>query len=114
MFFVVNKYLIPKGFRGLTAYPFVFLKYHADKENPVFINHERIHLRQQLELLILPFFIWYSLEYLFRLLKYNNKNHAYRNISFEREAYRNESNLDYLKNRRFFGFWKYLFQSKEV
>ena len=112
MFFVVNKYLIPKGFRGLTVYPFVFLKYRIDKENLVFINHERIHLRQQLELLILPFFIWYFLEYLVRLLQYRNKNHAYRSISFEREAYTNESNLDYLKNRTFFSFYKYLFRSK--
>lgn len=112
MFFVINKYLIPKGFRGLTVYPFVFLKYRIDKKNAVFINHERIHLRQQLELLIFPFFIWYFLEYLILLLKYSNKNHAYRNISFEREAYSNESNLDYLKKRRFFSFYKYLFRSK--
>ncbi len=112
MFFVVNKYLIPKGFRGLTAYPFVFLKFRTDKENPVFINHERIHLRQQIELMILPFFIWYFLEYLVRLLQYSNKNHAYRNISFEREAYSNESDLEYLKNRKLFSFWKYLFRSK--
>lgn len=112
MFFVVNKYLIPKGFRGLTAYPFVFFKYRMDKENPVFVNHERIHLRQQLELLILPFFIWYFLEYLILLLKYNNKNHAYRSISFEREAYTNESDLGYLKNRKLFSFYKYLFQKK--
>ncbi|GEC73120.1 hypothetical protein SAMN05443543_101218 [Flavobacterium flevense] len=112
MFFIVNKYLIPKGFRGLTAYPFVFLKYRVDKENPVFINHERIHLKQQLELLILPFFIWYVLEYLIYLLKYGNKNRAYRSVSFEREAYSNESDMDYLKKRRIFSFWKYLFQSK--
>lgn len=108
MFFVVNKYLIPKGFRGLTVFPFVFLKFRVDKDNTVFINHERIHLRQQTELLILPFFVWYVLEFLFNLLKYNNKNHAYRNISFEREAYSNETNLEYLKNRKFFSFWKYL------
>lgn len=112
MFFIVNKYLIPKGFRGLTAYPFVFLKYAVDKQNPVFINHERIHLRQQIELLILPFYIWYTLEYLIYLLKYRNKNRAYRSISFEREAYSNESDLSYLKNRKLFGFWKYLRESK--
>ncbi len=111
MFFVVNKYLIPKGFRGLTAYPFVFLKYPVDKENPVFINHERIHLRQQLELLILPFFVLYFLEYLFLLIKYNNKNRAYRNISFEREAYANESDLEYLKKRKLFGFFRYMKRS---
>lgn len=112
MFFVINKYLIPKGFRGLTAYPFVFLKYRVDKQNPVFINHERIHLRQQIELLILPFFVWYFLEYIVRLLLYRNKNRAYRSISFEREAYGNETDLEYLKKRRFFSFCKYLFQSK--
>jgi hypothetical protein len=31
---------------------------------------------------------------------------AYRNISFEREAYANEKDLDYLKRRSFFGFLK--------
>ena len=112
MFFVVNKYLIPKGFRGLTVFPFVFLKFRVDKDNAVFVNHERIHLRQQTELLILPFFVWYFLEYLFNLLKYNNKNHAYRNISFERESYNNEADLEYLKKRKLFGFWKYLFLNK--
>lgn len=112
MFFLVNKYLIPKGFRGLTLYPFVFFKYPNDKDNTVFVNHERIHLRQQIELLILPFFIWYIFEFLFFLLKYSNKNRAYRSISFEREAYSHESDLDYLKKRKFLGFWKYLFERK--
>ena len=108
MFLIVTKYLIPKGFRGLTAFPFVFVRYDLDKENIVFVNHERIHLRQQLELLILPFFFWYFLEYLVRLIQYKNKNLAYRNISFEREAYANEFDLNYLKNRSFYSFVKYL------
>jgi hypothetical protein len=108
MFLIVAKYLIPKGYRGLTVFPFVFVKYEMDKRNSVFVNHEKIHLRQQLELLILPFFIWYLLEYCFRLIQYKNANLAYRNISFEREAYANESNLVYLKNRPFFRFLRYL------
>jgi predicted patatin/cPLA2 family phospholipase len=29
-------------------------------------------------------------------------------VSFEKEAYANESNLKYLKRRRFFAFLKYL------
>ena len=89
MFLIVTKYLIPKGYRGLTVFPFVFVKYRLDKENLVFMNHERIHLRQQLELLIIPFFIWYFLEYILRLIQYKNMDLAYRNISFEREAYAN-------------------------
>ncbi len=108
MFLIVAKYLIPKGYRGLAAFPFVFVKYRADARNPVFVNHEKIHIRQQLELLILPFFIWYFLEYLLRLIQYKRADLAYRNISFEREAYVNESNFEYLKKRPFFRFSYYL------
>jgi hypothetical protein len=105
MFLVVTKYLIPKGYRGLTAFPFVFVKHRVDKENRVFVNHEKIHLRQQLELLVILFFIWYFMEYLVRLVQYKNADLAYRNISFEREAYANELNLQYLKKR---SFWRFL------
>jgi hypothetical protein len=108
MFLIVTKYLIPKGYRGLAAFPFVFVKHRADKKNSVFVNHEKIHLRQQLELLVIPFFIWYFLEYIVRLVQYKNADLAYRNISFEREAYANELNLDYLKNRSFLQFLKHL------
>jgi hypothetical protein len=108
MFLIVTKYFIPKGYRGLTVFPFVFVKLWVDKGNMIFINHEKIHLRQQLELLVLPFFIWYFVEYLVRLVQYKNADLAYRNISFEREAYANELNLDYLKKRSFFRFFDYL------
>lgn len=108
MFVLVIKYLTPKGFRGLTLYPFVFLKDKSDKENVVLLNHERIHIRQQIELLVLPFLVWYILEYLVRLLQFRDRNLAYRNISFEREAYQNEKNLDYLKQRSFWSFINYL------
>jgi hypothetical protein len=108
MFLIVTKYLIPKGYRGLTLFPFVFVKYSLDKKNPVFINHERIHLRQQLELLIIPFFILYFIEFFLRLIQYGNRDLAYRNISFEREAYANEQDLNYLKNRFFWKFLKYI------
>jgi DMSO/TMAO reductase YedYZ heme-binding membrane subunit len=112
MFVIVAKYLIPKGFRGLTIFPFVILKHAFDSENKVLVNHEKIHIRQQLELLILPFFLWYFVEYAVRLLQYKNANLAYRNISFEREAYANEQHFDYLKNRSFFSFLSYLKTNK--
>jgi hypothetical protein len=112
MFLIVTKYLIPKGYRGLTAFPFVFVKHRFDKENMVFVNHEKIHLRQQLELLVIPFFIWYFTEYLVRLIQYKNADLAYRNISFEREAYANELNFDYLKNRPFLRFLNHLVLKK--
>jgi len=108
MFLIVSKYLIPKGYRGLTLFPFVIIRNFLDKENKVLLNHEKIHIRQQLELLILPFFVLYFLEYLIRLVQFKNKNKAYRNISFEREAYDNERNLDYLKTRPFWKFRNYI------
>jgi hypothetical protein len=108
MYFIVTKYLIPKGYRGLAAFPFVFIKYRIDKENKTFVTHERIHLKQQLELLVIPFFIWYSLEYIVRLVQYKKMDLAYRNISFEREAYAHEMDFDYLKKRSFWGFLRFL------
>lgn len=107
MFLIVSKYLIPKGFRGLTVFPFVILRNRKDVGEAVLINHEKIHIRQQLELLILPFFVWYVLEYGIRLLQYRDRHLAYRNISFEREAYGNEKDLGYLKRRSFWRFLNY-------
>lgn len=105
---LIAKFLVPKGYLGITLYPFIVLKQSAFKHNKVLINHEKIHLRQQLELLVLPFFIWYALEFLLRLIQYRQWQTAYRNISFEREAYQHEANFNYLKGRPFFGFLRYL------
>ena len=72
------------------------------------INHEEIHSEQQKEMLILFFFLWYGLEFLFRLIQYRNWNKAYRNISFEREAYANQDNIAYLGSRKHFAWFNYL------
>lgn len=99
--------MVPRGYVGITIFPFMFLKHKTLKWNKVLINHERIHLRQQIELLILPFFIVYGLEFLIRLVQYKKWVLAYRNISFEREAYGNEKGLNYLQSRPFWAFLKY-------
>ena len=108
MIVIVSRYLIPKGFRGITLFPFIIVSETDLKQNSVMINHEKIHIRQQIELLILPFFIWYGMEFLIRWFRFKDKNAAYRNISFEREAYANEKDLNYLKERSFLGFLKYV------
>ena len=94
--------------QAITIFPFIFLKYQSDKINKVLINHERIHILQAIELLILPFYILYLTEFIVRLIQYRNFTRAYLNISFEREAYENENNLDYLKTRKFYSFLKYV------
>lgn len=108
MLIIVSKYLIPKGFSGFTFFPFVFLKKKEDKLNRVLLNHERIHIRQQLEMLIFPFFVWYFLEFFIRLILYRNWKKAYYNISFEKEAYLHDNNAEYLKIRKLYSFLKFL------
>ena len=108
MIVLVFKFLTPKGFRGLTLFPFILVSSKNDVSDKVLLNHEKIHIRQQLELFILPFYVWYFLEFLLRWIQYKNKFVAYKNISFEREAYANEKNLNYLKSRFFWRFFKFI------
>ena len=105
---LIFKYLVPKGYIGIAIFPFVFLKNKGFRGDSVLINHERIHLRQQLELLLIVFYIWYGIEFLMRLIYLRNWHQAYRNISFEKEAYANEKDLDYLKSRSLWQFLNYL------
>ncbi|MCH5346544.1 MAG: hypothetical protein J1E63_05505 [Muribaculaceae bacterium] len=76
------------------------------------VNHERIHTAQMRELLFIPFYILYGIEYIFRLLRYRNRSAAYRNLSFEREAYTNGNDLTYLSQRRHFAWVNYLRRQK--
>ncbi len=109
----ISKFIIPKRFVGLAIWPFIFLRHKKHLGNEALINHERIHLKQQKELLVIFFFIWYGLEYLLRFIQYKNRFIAYQNISFEREAYSNERNLNYLKNRKHYSFLSYLKTKKD-
>lgn len=70
------------------------------------MNHERIHTRQMLEMIVLPFYIWYCVEFLIKLVfVYRNSKSSYRAISFEREAFNNQDNLIYLKKRKHFAWF---------
>jgi hypothetical protein len=71
------------------------------------INHENIHTAQMIEMLFVFFYLWYGVEWALKAFKYG-LNGAYRNVSFECEAYSNEINFEYLKKRRLFAWLKYL------
>ncbi|MBA4747003.1 MAG: hypothetical protein H2058_17320 [Muricauda sp.] len=105
---LVFKHFFYKNYVGLSLWPFIILKEDALMADEVLINHERIHLKQQQELLILPFYVLYVSEWLFRTVLYLDSYRAYQNISFEREAYANEKDMQYLSNRKTFGFLHYL------
>ncbi len=72
------------------------------------MTHEFIHIKQWRELLYIGFILWCALEWLARLIQYRNFDKAYKNISFEREAYSNQGNTEYLNTRRLYSFIKYL------
>lgn len=55
------------------------------------IEHERTHTYQQKELLYVFFFIWYCVEWVFKLF---TTGRAYWNLSFEREARYNSKYCD--------------------
>lgn len=108
MIMLVRPNWLRKNFNGITLWPFVIARYSYLLKDKVFVNHERIHLRQQLELLIVFFFLWYGLEFLIRWIQTGNRQLAYRNISFEREAYMHENEFLYLKHRKPWSFIKFM------
>ncbi|HSM63978.1 MAG TPA: hypothetical protein VK833_08585 [Gillisia sp.] len=108
MIVLVNKFILARGFKGISLWPFIILKSEIFKDDPVLLNHEKIHLKQQAELLVIFFYLWYGIEYLIRIFQYKKRHLAYRNISFEREAYKNEGDMNYINSRRFLDYLKYL------
>lgn len=85
----------------------------SDTKSPITevdINHEKIHSAQMLETLWIGFYIWYIIEYLCIWIskKYNKQNHRYHDVSFEEEAHNNDTNLDYLKTRKYYAWLKYI------
>jgi hypothetical protein len=100
------EFFLGKNIIGITLCPFgIYLKleYITRVET---INHEKIHWKQQLEMLVIFFYLWYLIEWGVRL--FTNPKNAYRSISFEREAYANDDNLEYLKKRKPFSWFKHI------
>lgn len=89
---------------GMALFPFVLIKRKKDFLNQQLLRHEQIHLKQQLELFIIPFYVFYLLNYLVNLMMYFNHIKAYRNIVFEKEAYANDGDINYLKERKSWSF----------
>jgi hypothetical protein len=115
MIIIQNKFssfLLGKNYLAMCIAPFLFVAQGSDiRKLSETLNHEKIHASQQLEMLWIPFFLWYSIEYLVRLLIYRNHHQAYMNLSHEREAYSNAGNLNYLKTRKRYSWIKYLRKS---
>lgn len=92
----------------MALFPFILYQNRALAQDAVIRNHELIHHRQQLELLIIPFYFWYLFNYVYNRLQHHDHYTAYRQIIFEQEAYAYENDLQYLKKRKWFAFLKFI------
>ena len=100
----IKRHPFGKNYLAINLFGFIFTLRDLDS---VELNHELIHSAQQRELLYLPFFIWYGIEWLVLWFKYRDWTMAYYHIRFEQEAYRNQNDLSYLKNRKLWNFNHY-------
>lgn len=97
---------------GFTFWPYIILreKFRDNRlfmrDTPRIINHETIHIKQQQEMGVIFFYVWYIIEWFIKLFLFGTD--AYYHISFEREAHTNDDNLDYLKTRKLYSWFKYL------
>jgi len=83
---IINNKLIPFGdFLAINLFGYCFTKRNLKDWQ---IRHEEIHSEQMKELLYIPFYLLYAIEFIIKLPFYKfNWNNAYRAVSFEREAY---------------------------
>ncbi len=108
---VINKIIPFKGYQAMCLFPFIFVREEAyNRFDEVALNHECIHAEQQKEMLVLPFLLWYLLEWAIKSVRYWSTKKGYRKVSFEQEAYLNERNFDYLKGRKRFTWLKFVFK----
>jgi hypothetical protein len=118
--YVIITNRIPDSLNGIAIFPFVFInkknyeRYYKDFPNQykTLINHETVHTMQQVECLVIPFYLFYFISYLINRVKGYGGFHAYRNNIFEMEAYDNEHDLTYLGKRKWFAWTKYIFKKK--
>jgi hypothetical protein len=100
VFPLLFKLLPGKEFRAMAFWPFIFVKEKILIYDSIIMNHEKIHLAQQKELLVLPFYLLYFSEFILYRLSMKNYEQAYLKISFEQEAYKFDKDLTYLKKRK--------------
>lgn len=127
-----NKYLPLGDFKVMNILGFLFVR-EGVEASPTILRHEAIHTRQQYEIIIASaiLFLWvvntyswlcylliifamplvlYALAWLIELMRppYNS---AYKDTPFEREAYINQGNPNYLDTRPWFAWVRYIRKS---
>ena len=105
---IIRNNIIPfAGYKCINLFGILFVRGNA-RIDDITLNHEKIHTAQMKEMLYVFFYLWYVIEWLIRLFAFKGAKFAYRNISFEREAYQRGRDLTYLSRRKMFAFVGYI------
>ena len=132
---ITNKFIPFKGFGAMNILGMVFTRYKAEELSDRTKRHEQIHTMQQYEIMLASALIslvlcniWASWWYLLvtialpialyvlvwlielALPPYNS---AYKDSPFEREAFANDENVNYLVTRPLFAWVKYFLKRDE-
>lgn len=106
---IQNKFIPFKGYKYINLFGLIFTR-DKSKITNVEYNHEKIHLKQMQEMLWIFFYIWYILEYciIWFLRLFDKQNIKYHDISLEEEAFNNQYDFEYTKNRKHYSWLKYI------
>lgn len=105
---IVNK-IIPFGkYTTINIFGLLFTKIPKGILRTDSVNHELIHTAQMKEMGFIFFYLWYGIEYLIIRLFHKKQGDAYKDVSFEEEAYANEKDFNYLNTRKHYSWFKYI------
>jgi hypothetical protein len=101
--------------RAVVPFPFCIVFRDQEQEKMDWIvRHEKIHFRQQLELLWVGQIILSFMEKFYsRIFLHKTRMEAYKSCSFEQETYLNQHDLEYLENRPLFRSFYYIKHKKK-
>ena len=99
---IYNKHFPFGSFSAINLFGYVFCRVDKGRLPETAKNHEYIHSLQQKELLYIGFYLLYIAEWLYHLARLRNFMKAYYALSFEREAYTMQGDMNYKYKRKKF------------
>ena len=94
-------------YRGFSFFIFIWINKDV-LDKPKIINHEKIHFWQQVEMAFVVQWMLYMCFYVVNRLRGMSHDEAYINNPFEKEAFANDWNFNYLKKRKFLSWVKFI------
>ena len=93
---------------NINAVSFAWFVFCRGKITERLKRHETIHFYQQVEMLFILQWLLYGIFYVIGRFRYDSWAEAYFKNPFEQEAYNNESNENYFKERNYWAWTKYI------